>query len=67
VLVEVAAVGVNYIDIYRREGRYPMRMPFVPGWEGAGRVRAVGDGVRDFEVGDPVAWLDTLGSYAGGA
>ncbi len=63
-LVEVAAVGVNYIDTYQREGRYPMRLPYVPGLEGAGRVRAVGAEVRDFAVDDRVAWAETLGSYA---
>ena len=63
-LVEVAAVGVNYIDTYQREGRYPMPLPYVPGLEGAGRVRGLGDGVRDFAVGDRVAWAETLGSDA---
>jgi NADPH2:quinone reductase len=63
-LVEVAAVGVNYIDTYQREGIYPMSLPYVPGLEGAGRVRAVGDGVTEFAVGDRVAWAETLGSYA---
>jgi NADPH2:quinone reductase len=63
-LVEVAAAGVNYIDTYQREGRYSMRLPYVPGLEGAGRVRALGADVRDFAVGDRVAWAGTLGSYA---
>jgi NADPH:quinone reductase len=63
-LVEIAAVGVNYIDTYQREGRCPMPLPYVPGLEGAGRARAVGDGVGDFAVGDRVAWAETLGSYA---
>lgn len=63
-LVDVAAAGVNYIDTYQREGRYPVRTPFVLGLEGAGTVRAVGEGVTDVEVGDRVAWKDALGSYA---
>jgi NADPH2:quinone reductase len=63
-LVEVAAAGVNYIDTYQREGIYPMPLPYVPGLEGAGRVRAVGEGVTDFAVGDRVAWAENLGSYA---
>jgi NADPH2:quinone reductase len=63
-LVEVAAAGVNFIDTYQREGIYPMQLPYVPGLEGAGRVRAVGDGVTEFAVGDRVAWADALGSYA---
>ncbi|HXV94655.1 MAG TPA: quinone oxidoreductase [Pseudonocardia sp.] len=64
VLVEVAAAGVNYIDTYQRQGIYPMRHPYVPGLEGAGRVRAVGPGVTDLAVGDRVAWAEVLGSYA---
>ena len=63
-LVEVAVAGVNYIDTYQRQGIYPMTLPFVPGLEGTGRVRAVGDGVTDFAVGDRVAWAEPPGSYA---
>ena len=63
-LVEVAAAGVNYIDTYQREGIYPMPLPYVPGLEGAGRVRAVGEGVTGFAVGERVAWAENLGSYA---
>jgi NADPH:quinone reductase len=63
-LVDVAAAGVNYIDTYQRDGTYPMELPYVPGLEGAGRVRAVGEGVTAFAVGDRVAWAETLGSYA---
>jgi NADPH2:quinone reductase len=63
-VVEVAAAGVNYIDTYQREGIYPMRLPYVPGLEGAGRVRAVGQGVEGVSVGDRVAWAESLGSYA---
>jgi NADPH2:quinone reductase len=62
--VQVAAAGVNFIDIYHRQGVYPMDLPFVPGREGAGRVIAVGDGVSGFAVGDQVAWLMVPGSYA---
>ncbi len=63
-LVEVAAAGVNYIDTYQREGIYPMPLPYVPGLEGTGRVRAVGEGVTGFAVGERVAWAENLGSYA---
>lgn len=63
-LVEVAAAGVNYIDTYQREGIYPMTLPYVPGLEGTGRVRAVGEGAGEFAVGQRVAWAETLGSYA---
>ena len=64
VLVDVAAAGVNYIDTYQRQGIYPMTMPYIAGLEGAGRVAALGDGVTGVEVGDRIAWAETLGSYA---
>jgi NADPH:quinone reductase len=66
-LVDVAAAGVNYMDIYQREGRPPYAsaaLPYVPGTEGAGTVAAVGPGVSDFAVGDRVAWTQGPGSYA---
>lgn len=50
-LVEVAAAGVNFIDVYQREGRYPVPTPFVLGMEGAGTVTAVGEGVTCAAVG----------------
>ncbi|NRQ32816.1 quinone oxidoreductase [Nonomuraea sp. NN258] len=64
VVVDVAASGVNFIDIYHRSGAYPLDLPAVIGSEGAGVVSAVGDGVRDVAVGDTVAWANILGSYA---
>lgn len=63
-VVDVAAAGVNFIDTYQREGRYPVPTPFVPGLEGAGTVRAVGEGVTEIQVGDRVAWVHVPGSYA---
>ena len=63
-LVEVAVAGVNYIDTYQRQGIYPMELPYVPGMEGAGRVREVGADVTEFAAGDRVAWCEPLGSYA---
>ncbi|MFZ5850949.1 MAG: quinone oxidoreductase family protein [Actinomycetota bacterium] len=63
-LVAVAAAGVNFIDVYQREGRYPVATPFVLGLEGAGTVRAVGPGVTEFAPGDRVAWKAAQGSYA---
>ena len=62
--VQVAAAGVNFIDIYHRQGVYPLPLPRVLGLEGAGRVIAVGEAVPGFAVGDRVAWLDVDGSYA---
>lgn len=58
------AIGVNYIDIYRRTGAYPAEYPFIPGHEGAGRIVAVGEGVKDFEEGDRVAYVGALGGYS---
>jgi NADPH:quinone reductase len=63
-VVKLAASGVNYIDVYVREGRYKTPLPFVLGQEGAGVVTAVGADVRLFKVGDRVAWAGFLGSYA---
>ncbi len=65
-LVDVSAAGVNFMDIYGREGRRPYARtpPWVPGVEGAGTVSAVGDGVSGFSAGDVVAWASAPGSYA---
>ena len=64
-LVAVAAAGVNFIDTYRRSGIYPMEHPGILGTEGAGVVVALGAHAAGFAVGDPVAWSDAPGSYAG--
>lgn len=64
VLVEVAAAGVNFIDVYEREGVYPTEPPFVSGNEGAGTVVAVGADVEGLAPGDRVAWPQHLGSAA---
>jgi NADPH2:quinone reductase len=58
------AIGVNFVDVYQRTGFYPLPLPFVAGNEGAGEVTAVGEGVRDFRVGDRVAYMGPIGSYA---
>jgi NADPH2:quinone reductase len=66
VVIDVAAAGVNFMDIYVREGRppYGQEPPHAIGSEGAGRVTAVGDGVTEVAVGDTVAWVGVMGSYA---
>ena len=66
VVVDVAAAGVNYMDIYQREGvgNYRTEPPFVPGAEGAGTVTAVGEDVTGLAVGDRVAWAGPGSSYA---
>jgi NADPH2:quinone reductase len=65
-LVDVEAVGVNFRDIYERQGvgGYAKEAPFVAGVEGAGTVAAAGEGVREFSAGDKVAWAAAPGSYA---
>ena len=63
-VVKLAASGVNFIDVYHREGRYKVALPFVPGQEGAGVVTEVGAEVKSVKAGDRVAWSGPLGSYA---
>lgn len=63
-VVKLTAAGVNFIDVYFREGRYKAPLPFVLGQEGAGVVTAVGSEVKSVRVGDRVAWTGLLGSYA---
>ena len=63
-VVKLAASGVNFIDVYFREGRYKAPLPFVPGQEGAGTVTAVGPEARSVKAGDRVAWCGLLGAYA---
>ena len=65
IVAEIAAAGVNYMDIYQREGvgGYRPPLPFVTGTEGAGTIIAVGADVADLAVGDRVAWVGP-GSYA---
>ena len=64
VLIDVTAAGVNFIDIYQREGIYDMPLPYTPGLEGSGTISAVGPDVSDFAPGDRVAWAGGMGSYA---
>jgi NADPH2:quinone reductase len=64
VAVKLAASGINFIDVYHREGRYKVPLPFTPGQEGAGTVTAVGADVTSVKVGDRVAWCHLLGAYA---
>jgi len=63
-VVKLAASGVNFIDVYQREGRYKVPLPFVLGQEGAGVVTAVGAEVKSVKAGDRVAWCGTMGAYA---
>ena len=63
-VVNIKAAGVNFIDVYNREGRYKAPLPLVLGQEGAGVVSAIGSDVREVAVGDRVAYTSVLGSYA---
>jgi NADPH2:quinone reductase len=63
-VVKLSASGVNFIDVYFREGRYKSPLPFILGQEGAGTVAAVGSEVKSVKIGDRVAWFGLLGSYA---
>jgi NADPH2:quinone reductase len=64
VRVRNTAVGLNYIDTYHRSGLYPMPLPMTLGSEGAGVVEAVGPRVKEFKVGDRVAYAQPIGAYA---
>ena len=63
IVVDVAAAGVNFIDVYHRTGLYPppAPLPFVPGGEGSGTVTAVGPAVTHVRVGERVAWCQVPG------
>jgi NADPH:quinone reductase len=62
--VRHAAVGLNFIDTYHRGGLYPVPLPAVIGMEGAGIVEAIGSGVKEFRVGDRIAYAQPMGSYS---
>src|ERR1041385_3698778 len=63
-VVKIAAIGVNFIDVYFREGRYPSPLPFVDGQEAAGTVTEVGSDVKSVKAGDRVAYTGVMGSYS---
>jgi len=65
VLVDVEAAGVNYVDVYQRNGAVDYQSgPFVPGFEGVGTIRKRGVGAQSLEIGTRVAWINAPGSYA---
>lgn len=63
-LVAVEAIGLNFIEVYHRKGLYKSPLPFTPGTEGAGTIIALGDDVTEWAVGDRVASVNLMGSYA---
>lgn len=62
--VKIAAIGLNFIEIYQRLGQYKLQLPWIPGSEAAGVVDAVGPGVTTLRVGDRVAGASFSGAYA---
>jgi NADPH:quinone reductase len=64
VLVRIAAVGVNFVEVYQRTGLYPVKPPFIPGSEAAGVVDRVGEGVTGVTPGQRVASQSFAGAYA---
>jgi NADPH2:quinone reductase len=63
-LIRIEASGVNFIDTYFREGRYPAKLPYTLGQEAAGIIVAVASDVTVFKPGDRVAWAGVPGTYA---
>jgi NADPH:quinone reductase len=63
-LIRIEASGVNFIDTYFREGRYPAKLPYTLGQEAAGTIVSVASDVTTFKPGDRVAWCLIPGTYA---
>ncbi|HTD95747.1 MAG TPA: quinone oxidoreductase, partial [Edaphobacter sp.] len=63
-LIRIEASGVNFIDTYFREGRYPAKLPYTLGQEAAGTVESIGAQVTAVKPGDRVAWCSIPGTYA---
>ena len=65
VRVRHVAIGLNFIDVYFRTGAYPVQTPFTPGFEAAGVVEAIGEGVNNLSVGDRIGYAaQPIGAYA---
>jgi NADPH:quinone reductase len=64
VVIRVEAAGVNFVDVYHRQGLYPVSLPFTPGREAAGVIERVGEGVTTCRAGDRVASESLIGGYA---
>ena len=65
VLIEHKAIGLNFIDTYHRSGSYPLDLPSGIGGEASGVIKKIGSKVKDFSVGDSVAYAGVpLGSYS---
>jgi len=67
VRVRVLAAGVAWADVMMRTGLYPGKLPptpFTPGYDIAGRVDRMGEGVAEFDAGQPVAAITKFCGYA---
>jgi NADPH2:quinone reductase len=62
--IKIEAIGLNFVDVYKRKGIYKVNLPLTPGEEAAGIVDAVGPGVTEVQVGQRVAYAQTTGAYA---
>jgi len=65
VLIEQKAIGLNFIDTYHRSGLYPIELPSSIGMEGSGIIKKIGSKVKDFSIGDHIAYSGVpLGAYS---
>jgi NADPH:quinone reductase len=65
IAIETAYVGINFADVQARaSGHLVTSLPFVPGLEASGHVRALGEGVRGLSIGQPVTAITLGGAYA---
>ena len=65
VLIEQKAIGLNFIDTYHRSGLYPLELPSGIGAEGSGIIKKIGSKVKDFSIGDHIAYAGApLGAYS---
>ena len=53
---ELRAAGPNFVDVSPSRSEYPSSLPFTPGYDGAGIIDAVGEGVKEFKPGNRVAY-----------
>ena len=64
IAINQTAIGLNFIDVYHRTGLYPVNLPTAIGLEAAGSISKIGSGVKEFSVGDRVAYAGGgLGAY----
>lgn len=57
ILVKNSYAGINFIEVYFRNGIYPASFPYIPGREASGEVVSVGSNVENFKIGDKIAYL----------